>query len=101
MVCVWVYAAGGTSIQVCTGTCSLTQSEYQQTETDRQTRQGTHTHSALAEGTHSSLESSQLMFSCETGFCLVSWCVWCGTSGCVGQSGTSIGVYRDMFSYTK
>ena len=46
-VCVWVYAAGGTSIQVCTGTCSLTQSEYQQTETVRQTGQGTHTHSDL------------------------------------------------------
>ena len=45
MVCVWVYAAGGTTIQVCTGTCSLTQSEYQQTETVRQT--GTHTHSDL------------------------------------------------------
>ena len=42
--CVWCVCAGGTSIQVCTGTCFLTQSEYQQTETDRQTGQGTHTH---------------------------------------------------------
>ena len=43
MVYVWVCGAGGTNIQV----CSLTQSEYQQTETDRQTGQGTHTHSDL------------------------------------------------------
>ena len=45
-VCVGIWA-GGTSIQMCTGTCSLTQSEYQQTETVRQTGQGTHTYSDL------------------------------------------------------
>ena len=34
----WVYGAGGASIEVCTGTFSLTQSEHRQTDsqTDRQ-----------------------------------------------------------------
>ena len=36
-VCVGMYGAGGTSVEVCTGTCSLTQSEHRQTETDRRT----------------------------------------------------------------